>query len=145
MIPLRSILVATDFSENSKKVVRYAIELKKTLNCDVDVLYVIELTNAIRFGIRQGHFRDANEKMRTFADNQLENLIPHEYVTDASVRRFVEEGSAADTIARVADDNSADLIVMGAHGHGAVEKFIVGTTTEKVLARSHRPVLTLRI
>lgn len=138
-------LVATDFSEDSKKVVRYAFELKELFGCDVDVLYAIELGNAIRFGIRQGHFRDAPEKMRTWAENELENLIPHQFVADSSVRRLVEEGPAPDAIVRVADANDADLIVMGSHGHSAVGKFIVGTTTEKVLNRAARPILTRRI
>jgi nucleotide-binding universal stress UspA family protein len=142
---LSRMLVTTDFSDNSKKVIRFAMELKELLDCNVDVLYAIELSNAIRFGIRQGHFRDAPQKMRTWADNQLKSLIPHQYLTDSSVRRVVEEGPAPDTIAKVSEENDADLIVMGARSHSAAEKFIVGTTTEKVLSRAQRPVLTLRI
>lgn len=38
----------------------------------------------------------------------------------------------------------ADLIVVGTHAHGALEHFLLGSTAEKVVARSHVPVLTIR-
>jgi len=139
------ILVATDFSDHSKKVVRYAIELKQELGASLDLLYAIELNDAIRFGIRQGHLQHAPKKIREWAENELENLTPHEFVSDPSVRRLVEEGPAAETIARVAAAGHADIVVMGAHGHGAVERFVLGTTTSKVLSKIQHPILTLRI
>lgn len=142
---LQRLVVATDFSEDSKKVVEYALDLKKRMGCEAYLLYVVELSNAIRFGIRQGHFRDASEKIKTWADNQLENLTPDEFIQDKTVHRIVEEGHAADTISRIADSKDAGLVVMGAHGHGAVGKFFVGSTAEKVLSRLRQPVLTLRI
>ena len=146
--PLRkvsSILVTTDFSEHSKKAVDYAFELKQLFDCEIYLLYVIELTSAIKFGIRQGHFTDATAKMRTWAETQLENLTPHQYVNDPTVHRLVEEGSAVDNIAARAEMNDVDMVVLGAHGYGPVEKHFVGSTTDKVLAKLERPVLTVKI
>ncbi|GGS02203.1 universal stress protein [Deinococcus sedimenti] len=38
----------------------------------------------------------------------------------------------------------ADLIVVGTHAQGAIEHFFVGSTAEKIVARSPIPVLTVR-
>lgn len=139
------ILVTTDFSAQSKKVVDYAFDLKRRLGCELDLLYVIELSNAIKFGIRQGHFRDAPSKMREWGENQLQNLTPHEFVSDPSVRRVVEEGPAGDKIADFVQRHDPDLVVLGAHGYGPVEKHFVGKTVDKLLPRLARPVLTVQI
>jgi nucleotide-binding universal stress UspA family protein len=138
-------LVTTDCSPQSKKVVDYAFELKELFKCELFLLYAIELTSAIKFGIRQGYFTGATSKMKTWAKNQLENLTPHQYVKDASVHWLVEEGPASDKIVETADAYDVDLIVLGAHGYGPVEKYYVGTTTDKVLMKVARPLLTVKI
>ena len=139
------ILVTTDCSPYSKKVVDYAFELKKLFGCELFLLYVIELTNAIKFGIRQGYLTDATSKMRTWAKSQLENLTPHQFVKDASVHWLIEEGPASDKIIECAEDNDVNLVILGAHGYGPVQKHFVGTTTDKVLRKLSRPILTARI
>ena len=138
-------LVTTDCSPQSKKVVDYAFELKDLFDCELFLLYAIELTSAVKFGIRQGYFTDATSKMRTWAKNQLENLTPHQYVKDAAVHWLVEEGSACDKIAECAEAYDVDLVVMGAHGYGPVQKHFVGTTTDKVLTKVSKPLLTVKI
>ncbi|HLH30523.1 MAG TPA: universal stress protein [Terriglobia bacterium] len=139
------ILVGTDCSPQSKKVVDYAFELKELFNCEVFMLYAIELTSAVKFGIRQGYFKDATLKMRNWARNQLENLTPHQYVSDASVHWLVEEGHASDKIAEFADSYDVDLVVLGAHGYGPVQKHFVGTTTDKIMTKVARPLLTVKM
>jgi nucleotide-binding universal stress UspA family protein len=138
-------LVTTDCSPQSKKVVDYAFELKQLFDCELFLLYAIELTSAVKFGIRQGYFTDAISKMRTWAKNQLENLTPHQYVKDASVHWLVEEGPASDKIAECAEACDVDLVVLGAHGYGPVQKHFVGTTTDKVLTKISRPLMTVKI
>jgi len=142
---IAKILVPTDCSPQSKKVIDYAFELKKLFNCDLFLLYVIELTSAIKFGIQQGYFTDAQSKMRAWAKNQLENLTPHQYVKDPSVHWLVEEGPAVDKIVACADSYDIDLVALGAHGYGPVQKHFVGATTDKVMARMSRPLLTVKI
>jgi nucleotide-binding universal stress UspA family protein len=140
-----SLLVATDFSEHSKKVVDYAFELKQQFDCEIYMLYVVELTNAIRFGVRQGHFKDAIPRMKRWAEDQLENLTPHQFVSDSSVHWLIEEGTPSDHIAACAETHDVDMIVLGAHGYGPVHQHFVGTTTDKVLLNMSRPVMTVKI
>jgi nucleotide-binding universal stress UspA family protein len=139
------ILVTTDCSPLSKKVVDYAFDLKQLFNCELFLLYAIELTSAIKFAVRQGYFTDATSRMRTWAKNQLENLTPYQFVKDTSVHWLVEDGPVADKIIECANAYDVDLVVMGAHGYGPVQKHFVGTTTDKIMSRVSRPLLTVKI
>ena len=51
------------------------------------------------------------------------------------------EGSVVEEILKAAREISADLIVMGSHGHGSVYCLLVGSVTEGVLKAGERPVL----
>ena len=53
-------------------------------------------------------------------------------------------GHAAEGIVKVANQNRADLIVMGSHGHGAWAGLALGSVSNQVLAQSKVPVLIVR-
>ena len=109
------------------------------------ILYVIETSRAIEFAVRQGHFTATIDKMREWAKNQLINLTPTEFINDPTVIRLVESGPAGDTIADVAFEVGADLTIMGTHEYGTIHKHLLGTTTDKLLARSATAVLTVKM
>lgn len=142
---LTKILVATDFSEHSKRVVEYAFDLKRIFDATIYMLYVIETTHAIEWAIRQGHFVHAIDKMREWAGNQLVNLTPDDFIKDPTVIRLVEAGSPGDTIADVAYEVGADLTILGTHEYGTVHKHLLGTTTDKLLTRTSTPILTVKL
>ncbi|PYK67212.1 MAG: hypothetical protein DME50_03250 [Verrucomicrobia bacterium] len=54
-------------------------------------------------------------------------------------------GAVAEEILNQADVISADLIVMGAHGHGAMYNLLVGSATKGGLKHSSRPVLLVPV
>jgi nucleotide-binding universal stress UspA family protein len=138
------ILVTTDCSPYSKMVVDYAFQLKQLIKCELYLLYVIEFSNAIKFGVRRGYFTDAVSKMRTWAKVQLKNMTPAQWIKDESVRRLVEEGPVSDKIAETAATHDVNLVVLGAHGYGPVEKHFVGTNTDSVLTKLARPMLIVK-
>jgi nucleotide-binding universal stress UspA family protein len=139
------ILVATDFSEHSNKVMRYAFDLKRIFGASLYMLYVIEMPKAIEFGIRQSHFSETLPRMREWATNQLVNLTPDEFVGDPNVNWLVEEGTPSVRIAAVAADIGADLTIVGTHEYGIIHKRLFGTTTDRLLTRTATPVLALRL
>jgi nucleotide-binding universal stress UspA family protein len=142
---VKRILVTTDFSEHSKRVVQYAFQLKRILGASIYMMYVIETPKAIEFGIKQGHLTDTMGKMRDWAANQLLNLTPDEFINDSRVVRMVEVGSASDRIADVANEIGADLTILGTHEYSTVHKHLLGTTTDRVLSKITVPILTVRL
>jgi nucleotide-binding universal stress UspA family protein len=141
----RRILVATDFSEHSKKVVRYAFELKEAFDASIYLLYVMETSKAVEFAFKQAQLTNTAAKMREWALNQLVNLTPDEFMHDPRVVRMVETGSPSDAIATVAREIGADLTILGTHEYGLVQKSLLGTTTDKLLTKIGSPVLTVKL
>ena len=139
------ILVATDFSEHSKRVVRYAFDLKEAFGASIYLLYVMETSKAIEFAFKQSHYSNTAEKMKEWAFNQLVNLTPDEFMGDPQVVRMVETGSPSDVIAMVAREIGADLTILGTHEYGLVHKSLLGTTTDKLLNKISSPVLTVKL
>jgi nucleotide-binding universal stress UspA family protein len=126
---INKILVTTDFSNHSKKVMEYAFQLKKAFNATIYMLFVIETSRAIEFAIRQGHFTDTIDKMRDWATNQLLNLTPDEFTFDPKVVRIVESGVPGDTIADVAFEVGADLTILARTNTGP----FINTCSERPL------------
>ena len=139
------ILVATDFSEHSKKVVRYAFDLKEAFDSSIYLLYVMETSKAVEFALRQTHLTNTTAKMKEWAFNQLVNLTPDEFMHDPRVVRMVEMGSPSDAIATTAREIGADLTILGTHEYGLIEKSLLGTTTDKLLTKISSPVLTVKL
>lgn len=53
-------------------------------------------------------------------------------------------GHAGETIAKMAEDEKFDLIVMGSHGHGTLVNLVMGSVATQVLAHCKVPVLLVR-
>jgi nucleotide-binding universal stress UspA family protein len=141
----RRILVTTDLSEHSRKIVRYAFELKEVFDASIYLLHVIETTRAVEFALKQGHYTNAREKMREWALNQLVNLVPSKFITDPAVVTIVESGNPSEKIMEVAREIGADLIMLGTHEYGVIQKHLLGTTTDKVLSTISTPLLTVKL
>jgi nucleotide-binding universal stress UspA family protein len=56
----------------------------------------------------------------------------------------LREGHPDDIILQTADAEGCDLIVMASHGRRGVASLLLGSETQKVLARSRIPVLVVR-
>jgi nucleotide-binding universal stress UspA family protein len=60
------------------------------------------------------------------------------------VRAVHHVGQPGDVIAQVASEGKFDLVVMGSHGHGAAAGLLLGSVTQRVLAKCSVPVLIVR-
>jgi len=78
-----------------------------------------------------------NEKQKSQLDRLQEELSGSGTPTVAHER----EGTVVEEILKTAREISANLIVMGTHGHGSVYNLLVGSVTEGILKAAERPVL----
>ena len=58
---------------------------------------------------------------------------------------FVEIGNPVDEIVQEAAKDMYDMVVMGAHGHGAIAGTVMGSVSRRVLRRCQKPVLVVRL
>ena len=62
---------------------------------------------------------------------------------EAGEHSVIVQGDAASGIVAAANDLDADLIVMSSHGKGFSRRFLVGSTTDRVMHEVHRPLLII--
>jgi nucleotide-binding universal stress UspA family protein len=76
---------------------------------------------------------------------ELESRVRAEFEAFADRLTFVHrQGHPATEICRLADQLDADLIIVGSHGRGALERTFIGSVSRAVLNQTKRPVLVAR-
>lgn len=89
-----------------------------------------------------------NEDLNTYYQEEAHLILDPALKTlkDAGIQAQsrVAVGEAAPTIAKVAEDTEADLIIMGSHGRSALKGLLLGSVTNSVLALCDKPMLILR-
>lgn len=125
------LLVASDLSARSELALQRALSLAEQLDAELSVLHVID-----------------DDLPRTIQNLHKDNArdVLHESIKDSgkrprSVKVLVRTGDPFRTVCNAADEMDADLIVMGAHRRDLLKDTFVGTTAERIMRLSRRPVL----
>ncbi len=141
----RRILVPVDGSPCSARAVREAVDLGTVFGSSLTFLAVVD--NPLRglYGYSEGigYYGDVFEALERAATAALERgaAAAREAGLDAETR-LVREQTPTEAILQAEADH--DLTVLGTHGRHGVDRFVLGSVTEGVLRRSHRPHLVVR-
>ncbi len=139
------ILCAYDFSPSSMCALEMGRSLAQEQHGKLTLLYVLEMLSPEEAHTVAHYEVGEYVVMRQQeARKQLKAVMPDDTSTWRDPCDRVELGSASKTILRVAQEMKADLIVMGAQGHGTFGSLILGSTTHTVVRRATCPVLTAR-
>ena len=135
------ILFPIDFSDRSRALNREVEWLAARFDSRVTLMHVFEIPAAWYAGGEASYFdAEALNDLRQSARQRL-----HEYVIkapEARLERVLAEADAAAQILGFAEEHDVDLIVMGTHGYGALQGWLLGSVTAKVLQRANCPVWT---
>lgn len=139
------ILIPTDGSDASRRALEKGVELAKALGSSVTLMTAVEqYPGAVRAASAQATANPMHEAAREAALhwlNEAQASVAHLGVPIQC--RVGEHQSIYQSILAAADAIGADLIVMGTHGAGALERWLVGSQTQRVLAHTKIPVLVL--
>lgn len=131
---VQCIICATDFSPASTHAVEFAVSLAEEYKAHLTLFHVLEgrLPTSLQFSVE-------------FTERRLRQSLPAEIELPFKPELVVDTGAVADHIVNLAADLSADIIVMGAHGAGALTKTAsrLGSIVHRVVAFAPCPVLTV--
>ena len=122
--PVQKVMIACDAGPSARKAVRHAAE--GDLLKDLDILV-----------LRVGPDNQANRDAMTGVAETL-------WAAGRQARTRIENGSPEEVIARVAEEEGIDLLVVGAYGHSRIRQFIVGSTTTTLIRKCRIPLLMFR-
>jgi nucleotide-binding universal stress UspA family protein len=157
---MKNILVPINFSDATPPVIVLARQLAKSLGAEIHLVYVKELSaaaapGALGYGLAGMPELAPMSGMPVPGVGPMLQPIPEDEgqksklaqwqkeIAQAGIKVTLHEptGAIADEILNQADAVNADLIVMGAHGHGAMYNLLVGSATKGALKRATHPVL----
>ena len=141
MMKYKKILAAVDFSENGDAVVRSALMQAECSGAVLVALHVVDYTWPIDNDYIIPPAPEREESLLNSASRQLEGILKRLGAT--GVRPLVLAGPPRQEILRAAEQEAADLIVIGAHGHHGIAG-LLGSTTDRVLHLAPCHVLTVR-
>ena len=135
------IVFPIDFSERSRALNGQVEWLASRFGSRVTLLHVFEIPMSW-YGAGEASFVNVTcfHELRDSAEKRLKEYALK--VPEERVERIFIEGGAASEILDWVDEHGADLIVMGTHGYGPVQGWILGSVTAKVLHRAKCPVWT---
>jgi nucleotide-binding universal stress UspA family protein len=137
MIPPRTILAATDFSEASQAALGFAARLARHCRAALHIVHAEDPLLAA--AARQSGF-----DLATQTREELQQLVASARpAAECAPTLHAPTGSAVETILGVAHAEHADLVIAGSHGMSGAARLVFGSTTEGLLRRSVLPVLVV--
>ena len=168
-VDVKKILYATDLSENARFAFAYAVSLAGLYNASITFIHVlpevpdildksvvgyisedrweeiksqnIEEAKEAIIGKRRDHLA-IKDALHQFSENIKESREGESFVTDEII---VVRGNPVEEILKYSQETNCDLIVMGTHGQGTLADAMMGSTARRVLRRSAKPVLVVRL
>lgn len=145
MNPIRSLLAAVDDSGTARHAAERAAQLARLHGATLHLLQV--LPHTLLEDLRQwlGSDATAQTQLREATAARLDRLAGDlGHAGNLSVQFEVREGAVLQSIVDAADAVEAELLVLGSRGSGVLSRLALGTTAERMLRRSNRPMLVVR-
>lgn len=146
MVPIRHILVPTDFSEPAEAALRYAQSLATQFNSTLHLMHIVPEPYIYPWGTEMSTMPlvDLLNQSSTQATERLKTLAVETGLPADRVKTTTEVGRPVDRILKYVTDHGIDLVVMGTHGRGAVGHLLLGSVAERIVRLSPAPVLTMK-
>ena len=140
----KNILIATDGSESSRFAADAGIELALLSGARIQAVYVIDIYaySSVPEDLKweelmHSQFRELGIEAVSYVENMAKDM-------GVKVETEILEGHPAEEILNFAEKHDSDLIVLGSLGKTAIELFLIGSISEKVVRNSKVSVLIAR-
>ncbi|NBC87620.1 MAG: universal stress protein [Bacteroidetes bacterium] len=143
---VEDVLAPVDFSEHSKQAVRTAKDFAAAYGARLHLLFVAEKRVVPTFsdtGLPGVGVVEMNEEIVSNAEEALRQLAANVGGPDVKITTAVKHGRVAESVIDYAEREGAQLIVMATRGLSGVERFLLGSNTERIVRVAQCPVLTM--
>ena len=143
---MTKILVPTDGSKQAEAAGEQAIATADISGADIVVLYVIDIDylkalpqQDLRESLEEQLKKEGTDTVEAFKQ-KIEDAQCQGHCKNVNFIPMVKEGKPADVILKTIDEEGIDQVIMGKSGKHGIEKFIIGSTTDRVVRGAKVPV-----
>jgi nucleotide-binding universal stress UspA family protein len=143
----RNILVPLDGSENAFKILKYAANLAKKFDSQINVLSVFRHHSYMEKSISMVRPREPenlDDVLSAYAKEVVargKTILREQNVE--KVRGFVKMGTASKKILEFAKKEEVDLIIIGSKGNSDLKGYLLGGVSHKVAGLAKCPVMVI--
>ena len=134
------ILLPTDGSDAGNRAVDQALGLARETGATLHVLFVVE---DIPYAPEMMDDK-VEAQLRTIGEEALEGIRKRADEAGVEVVAALREGVPHTSVLNYIEDEECDLVVMGTHGRSGLDRYLLGSVTERVVRTAPVPVLTVR-
>lgn len=144
----KTILVATDFSENAQRAFERAHDLARQLGANLYILHAQD-ESSLRTAIKEGLLReDSTDEQLQQAIAQLtkgrfSQMMAGTGISEVAVEHIARRGDPKRIISEFASEIGADLVVVGRRGTSLID-LVLGSVADSVIRTSPCPVMVVR-
>ncbi len=135
------ILLPTDGSKANTRAVEQAVNLAEQTGAELHVLFVVE---EIPYAPEMTN-ENIEMRLREIGENAIEEIRAQADEAGVSIQAAVEKGTPHHGINTYVDEHGINLIVMGTHGRSGLDRYLLGSVTERIVRTADVPVLTVRM
>lgn len=146
MMSFEKVLLPTDGSEESEKALDTAVELARTYDGVIHVVYVVNIgvdTQYESVSNLMGEL-ESSRKLEKIGKEVTESIKEKLEEKDVDSEIQIVSGVPHREINKYAEENNMDVIVMSTHGRTGLDRMLLGSVTEKIVRSSEIPVMTVR-
>ncbi len=144
MVQFKKILVPLDHGEISDRALDVAIDMAHRYDADLVAVSVRHEKVSLDEDEAEIDLEEVEAEVASLTDRIRTHIRGVAPLSDDRLFVEVRAGGVVKAIARCAEDNNVDLIVMGTHGRVGLADRLVGSTTERVQAKVTASVLAVR-
>ncbi|KTG08301.1 universal stress protein UspA [Haloprofundus marisrubri] len=136
-----TILLPTDGSDGSRQAAAHAFDLARQYDATVHVLYVADTQRDSLTTVGT----EVVDALESEGQEAVSKVVDSDVAHGVDIEEVVVQGHPDDEILAYVEDNAIDLVVMATHGRSGLGRYLLGSTTEKIVRSSPVPVFTVRV
>ena len=145
-MPIRTILVPTDFSEHADYALTWALQMAADAQAKLVLFHVAVPISPLAFpdSVYLPELRRVETDMLAEAEKRLAECAGKQGSHPVGVATRVAGGDPVSEICQAVDREHVDLIIMGSHGRTGLAHVLLGSIAERVIRQASCPVLVAR-
>ncbi|WP_049890589.1 universal stress protein [Natrinema versiforme] len=136
------ILLPTDGSDAAAVAVEHGLVIAKQANARVHAVNIVNVNN-VAASPHVAAPRDVLDAFESEGEAMTDAVATRARDADVDAVTAVREGIPSTGLLEYADENDIELIAMGTHGRTGLERYLLGSTTERTVRHADVPVLTV--
>ncbi len=144
---MKKLLLGVDGSPSCNKAIKEVGDLAENMNIEVTVITVVEKEVTMQQGASKQSIDNAFKRKKIWEEEARQAAVSCMELLEenaSKVEKIIREGNPASIICEEANKGDYDIVVVADFGKNAVQRFFLGSTTERIVRHCSKSVLVVK-